>query len=641
MPHHPRRFIRAFLLAAGAASFSTAIGAAERDISALPVIHVPAHDERAAALPARKAAQEKTRGEFGVFTGFTFTDRQPESGITFRHHIVDDAGKHYKAVHYDHGNGIVAADVDGDGREDIYFVNQRGGSELWKNLGGGKFQNITGSAGVGLKDKIAVSASFVDINNDGAPDLYVTTVRSGNVMFLNDGHGHFTDITKDSGLGYVGHSSGAVFFDYDNDGLPDLFLVNVGKYTTDYRGEGGYYIGMPDAFHGHMHPDREEYSVLYKNVDGRHFRDVSEETGLRDASWSGDASFTDLNGDGYLDLYVLNMQGENHFYMNQGGKRFEDRTAEAFPRTSWGAMGIKWFDYDNDGKMDLFITDMHSDMSAVQSIEEEKKKSRIAWSGAMLGPHEGANSIFGNSFFHNLGNGKFEEISDAIGVEDYWPWGPSIGDLNADGYEDIFIAASMNYPFHYAINSVLLNDRGKKFRDAEFLVGVEPRRGGRTEGPAFDLDCSGDDKDLKLCEGRTGRATVMGALGTRSAVIFDIDGDGDLDIVTNELNSVPQVLVSDLAQKKKIHWAKVDLVGTKSNRNGLGATVRLTAAGKTYTRSNDGKSGYLSQSILPLYFGLGDATTVSKIEVDWPSGKRQVLTENLKADSRIRVTEPK
>jgi len=335
------------------------------------------------------------------------------------------------------------------------------------------------------------------------------------------------------------------------------------------------------------------------------------------------------------------MQGENQFYVNEGGKRFVDRTADSFPKTPWGAMGIKWFDYDNDGKMDLFITDMHSDMSAAQSIEEEKKKSKMAWNAATLGGNGGESSIFGNAFFHNLGGGKFEEISDALGVEDYWPWGPSIGDLNADGYEDIFIAASMNYPFHYAIDSVLLNDRGKKFRDAEFLVGVEPRRDGKTEGPAFDLDCSGGDKDLKLCEGRTGKFTVMGALGTRSAVIFDIDGDGDLDIVTNELNSVPQVLVSDLAAKKKIHWAKIDLVGTKSNRNGLGATVRLTAGGQTYTRYNDGKSGYLSQSILPLYFGLGDATSISKIEVVWPSGKRQALTANLKADSRIRITEPK
>jgi hypothetical protein len=341
--------------------------------SPVPMINLPDPDIGEQTLAARQAAQEKTRKEFHVDCDFKFTDRRAESGITFQHHIVDDAGRFYKAVHYDHGNGIVAADVDGDGLEDIYFVNQLGGSELWKNLGHGKFRNITESAGVGLKGRIGVTATFADVNNDGFPDLYVTTVRGGNALFLNDGHGHFKDIAKEAGVDYVGHSSGAVFFDFDNDGLLDLFLVNVGKYTTDEKGEGGYFVGLPDAFHGHMFPERTEYSILYKNIDGTHFRDVSQEVGLHDGSWSGDASFCDVDGDGYPDLYVLNMQGKNHFYLNRGGKKFEDKTSEYFPRTPWGAMGIKWFDYDNDGKMDLLLTDMHSDMAELSSPADEKK----------------------------------------------------------------------------------------------------------------------------------------------------------------------------------------------------------------------------------------------------------------------------
>jgi hypothetical protein len=629
-----RRTIALGISIAGAIILTAKIPAAPSN-----VINRPDPDIGEQTLAARQAAQEKTRKDFTVDTNFSFTDRQPESGITFENHVVMDAGKHYKAVHYDHGNGIVAADVDGDGLEDIYFINQLGGSELWKNLGNGKFRNITEEAGVGLKDKIGVTASFVDIDNDGAPDLYVTTVRGGNVMFKNDGRGHFRDITKESGLGYVGHSSGAVFFDYDNDGLPDLFLVNVGRYTSDFKGEGGYFIGLIDAFHGHVFPDRTEYSVLYKNLDGTHFKDVSAETGLHDGSWSGDASFMDVNGDGYPDLFVLNMQGSSHFYLNRGGKKFEDATSVYFPKTPWGSMGIKWFDYDNDGNIDLFLTDMHSDMSQLVDPDKEKQKSDMQWGDEML---QGTKDdfIFGNAFYRNLGNGKFKEMSDALGVENYWPWGPSIADLNADGWQDIFIASSMNYPFRYGVNSVLLNDRGTRFRDAEFLLGVEPRRGGQTRKPWFDLDCSGPDKDLALCEGRTGKFTVTGTLGTRSAVIFDIDGDGDLDIVTNEFNSHPQVLISDLAQRKKIHYLKVDLVGRKSNRNGLGAWIRLTAGGQTYTRYVDGKSGYLSQSILPEYFGLGESTSVDRIEVTWPSGRHQILSKDIKINSRLRITEP-
>ena len=176
----------------------------------------------------------------------------------------------------------------------------------------------------------------------------------------------------------------------------------------------------------------------------------------------------------------------------------------------------------------------------------------------------------------------------------------------------------------------------------EFLLGIEPRRD--IYVPWFDIDCSRtglSDLNQKVCAGHTGRITVMSPRSTRSSVMFDLDNDGDLDIVTNDFNSAPQVLVSDLAQVKIIHWLKVVPVGTRSNRNGLGATVRVLAAGQTYTKYNDGKSGYLSQSVLPLYFGLGDATKVDRVEVDWPSGKKQVVTSGLRENEVLRITEPK
>src|SRR6266704_5689155 len=198
------------------------------------------------ALEAHKQKQIQAAKAWKVFHDFQFSDQYEESGITFEHHPVDDAAKNYKAVHYDHGNGLAVADVDGDGRLDIYFVNQLGGNQLWRNLGHGKFENITASAGVGLEDRICAGASFADIDNDGLPDLFVTTVRMGNALFKNLGNGKFKDITKESGLGYVGHSSGAVFFDFNNDGLLDLFLANVGVYTSDQQGRGGFYLAYQD-----------------------------------------------------------------------------------------------------------------------------------------------------------------------------------------------------------------------------------------------------------------------------------------------------------------------------------------------------------------------------------------------------------
>jgi hypothetical protein len=574
-----------------------------------------------------------------VFAGFQLRDRQPESGITFRHRIVDDAGKAYKAVHYDHGTGLAPADVDGDGRIDLYFVNQAGQSQLWRNVGGGRFEDITVAAGVAVGGRIGVSASFADIDNDGDPDLYVTTVRGGNLLFENDGRGRFRDITAAAGVGYVGHSSGAVFFDYNRDGRLDLFVTNVGRYTTDVMAGDGYryYVGFEDAFSGHLKPERAEASVLYRNEGRNRFTNVTKAVGLVDTSWSGDASALDVNEDGWPDLYVLNMQGHDEYYENVRGTRFVRRSREVFPRTSWGAMGIKVFDANADGQLDIFITDMHSDMSQVVGAAHAHEKSEVTWDETFRG--DGKYSIWGNSLFLREGPGRFREASDAFNTESYWPWGLSAGDLNADGFEDVLITAGMNYPFRYAINSVKLNDHGRGFVDAEFVLGVEPRLSG-TAMPWFDLDASGTDRGHRDAAGAQGRVTVLSSRASRSSVIVDLDGDGDLDAVTNEFNAFPMVLESNLSERTTVRRVEVALVGTRSNRDGLGAIVSVTAGGQTRTQVHDGNTGYLSHGTLPLYFGLGAAEAIDRVEVLWPSGVRQTMTAPTPVGGRLVLREP-
>jgi hypothetical protein len=191
----------------------------------------------------------------------------------------------------------------------------------------------------------------------------------------------------------------------------------------------------------------------------------------------------------------------------------------------------------------------------------------------------------------------------------------------------------MNYPERYMINSVKLNDRGQKFVDAEFVLGVEPRSGGLAT-PWFELDASGKDKGHTDAKGMTGLVAIWGARASRSAVIFDVDGDGDLDIVTNEFNAAPMVLTSNLTEKTPVHYLTIKLIGTTSNRDGLGALVKVTAGGVSYTKVMDGNSGYLSHSLYPLYFGLGSAASADSIEVTWPSGKKQIV-QSPKINSRI------
>ena len=385
-------------------------------------------------------------------------------------------------------------------------------------------------------------------------------------------------------------------------------------------------------------PERSERSILYRNTGGNRFEDVSQAMGIDDISWTGDATPIDGNNDGWVDLYVGNMQGHDTYYENNQGKGFVERSREVFPKTPWGSMGLKVLDFDNDGNLDLYITDMHSDMSEHIGPEREKMKANMQWPEDEL--LSGGMSIFGNAFYRNTGSG-YVEISDRIGAENYWPWGLSAGDFNADGFEDVFIASSMNFPFRYGVNSLLLNNAGKGFVDSEFILGVEPRKDNRTAKPWFKLDPTGEDKDHALVAryNLTEPVEVWSAVGSRSSAIFDIEGDGDLDIVTNEFNDVPMVLISDLAETRKANWLAVKLRGTKSNRDALGAVVTVTAGGKSYVKVNDGVSGYLSHSLMPLYFGLGDAAAVERIEVRWLGGVAQVVDDQSRANRVVEIVE--
>lgn len=601
-------------------------------------------------LEARRSAQLATRGEFTVNCDFEFVDRLGDSGIRFVNRAVPDATRHFKRNHYDHANGIAAADVDGDGKHDLYFLSQVGGNQLWRNLGGGRFEDITDQAGVALPSRVSVTASFADIDNDGDADLFVTTTRHGNVLFENDGQGRFRDITAAAGLEYSGHSSSGDFFDYDRDGRLDLLLTNVGVFTTDEIGysdpekrEHPYYVGLVEAFDGHLFPHRSESSILYHNEGDNRFRDVSQEAGFVHDAWSGDATPIDLDDDGWIDLYVLNMQGNDECYLNVQG-RFERASQKVFPEPVWGGMGVKSLDYNNDGRMDLLVTNMHADMWELEkNINGPREKEKLAEGvipESYLQSRKPGTNILGNALFENRGGGKFQDVSLEVNAENYWPWGPSAGDLNADGYQDLFIASCMNFPFRYHPNSLLLNDRGQRFRDAEFILGVEPRAGGKTAAPWFELDCSGADAKHELAQGRTGRVAVCAAIGSRSAVIFDLDQDGDLDIVTSDFNTPPTVLVSNLSERKAdLRYVTIALQGTHCNRDGLGAKVQVTAGGRTLTQVHDGQSGYLSQSALPLYFGLGDATVIDQVSVQWLGGQQQVLKGPIETNRPLVIVE--
>jgi enediyne biosynthesis protein E4 len=545
-----------------------------------------------------------------------FRECARESRITFRMAFLpNEQGERFKINLYDHGCGVAVGDYNGDGRDDIYFVNQLGENVLYRNNGDGSFTDVTHEAGVALGDRICVGATFADYDNSGRQSLFVTSTRGGNVLFRNKGDGTFEDVTKDAGLTCVKHSQTAVFFDYDNDGYLDLFVTNSAEWTLDaYDSAAHYFPGMPTFWK--MAESPLEHNILYHNVPdgkgGRKFVDVTARSGLAGQGWGGDVAVFDFNEDGYIDLFVTNMFGASQLYRNNGDGTFTEVTKDTLGRTSWGAIGSKVFDFNNDGRLDLLVVDMHSDMWLPPTVDprtENKDSLKKKYSKA-TGPYYELKReqrladafhirydevVFGNTLFQKLPSGKFEEVSDKANLETFWPWGIATGDFDNNGAEDVFLPSGMGFPFAYWPNALMMNNGDGTFTDRAAEAGIEPPRGG------FYLD-------QKIGGEPASRSS-------RCAATADFRGDGRLDLVVNNFNGPAYFFRNEFPRKNYVAFR---LTGTKSNRDAIGAVVRIYMGDEVMVRQVNPAGGYLSQSSKTLHFGLGDRAKIDKVEIRWP-----------------------
>jgi len=550
-----------------------------------------------------------------------FVDRAEEAGIAFRMTFLSgEQGEKFKINLYDHGSGVSAGDIDGDGDDDLYFLNQLGANALYRNNGDGTFTDVTAAAGpVALADRICTGAVFNDIDNDGDQDLFVASTRGGNALFRNDGKGVFVDITSEAGVTWVGHSQGATFFDAEGDGDLDLYLMNTGGWTTNrFNPRDRYYEGLPTLWELVASPI--EHNVFFRNLGNGKFVDATKEVGLEGVGWGGDAAVFDYDEDGDLDVLVTCMFGPCPLYRNDGKGRFTDVRPTTLGRTSWGACGARAFDYDGDGRLDLFLSDMHSDMWIPPEYDPEKIEEYRKYEGFFgrlsgepgyerwkekqflrnLGTPE-KQVFFGNGLYRNLGGGKFEEVSDQAGVESFWPWGIGTADFDNDGYVDMFLASGMGFPYVYWRSYLLMNDGNGKFTDRSRTAGIDPPPGGIAIGTI------------------AGRDSVH---SSRSVAVLDVDADGRLDLAVNNFNSRPNLFINQGPQRNYVAFR---LEGTRSNRDAIGAVVRVSLGDRVLVRMVQAAGGYLTQPSKTVHFGLGGATSVDRCEIRWPTGKVQVL----------------
>lgn len=569
-----------------------------------------------------------------------FQDQAAEAGLDFHMTFLpNEQGSTFKINLYDHGCGVAVGDYNGDQLDDLYFLNQLGANALYRNKGDGTFEDVTSQMGVGLEDRICVGATFVDFDNDGDQDLYVTSTRGGNVLFRNENNQQLVDVTDEVGLKHIGHSQTAVFFDYDNDSDLDLYLVNTAAWTTDkYDEQTQYFVGKGEigsGFVGVISSPRE-YNVLYKNRGNGTFEDVTEKSGLRGRGWSGDAAVLDFDEDGYLDVLVTCMFGPAQLYRNNRDSTFSDVTKEVLGRTPWGGVGANVFDMNNDGHLDIYIVDMHSDMwmgadfkhTSLQLARDSEKLRFDHSFGPMIDKYRDEEQrlaeildfkhedvVFGNALYRADGKGGFDEVSQEVNAETFWPWGIAAGDFDNNGYVDVFVASGMGFPFYYWNNYLLMNDATGVFRDRSFELGIEPPG----NGPYLS----------NLIDGQ--RATRS----SRCAATADFDLDGRLELVANNFNDHPYYYKNHFPQR---HYIAVRLGGTKSNRDAIGAVVTCQSSHGTLTRQVQASSGYLSQSSKTLHFGLGD-DLVEMIHIRWPSGIQQELATP-EMNRIYEVTEP-
>ena len=531
-----------------------------------------------------------------------FVDATKAAGIAFVHKNSATSNKYLIETM---GGGVALLDYDNDGRLDVFLTNgakiddpmpdgrlpDKSDPVYWNRLyqqtSSGTFVDVTQKAGLSgaLQNAYGMGIAVGDYDNDGFEDVYVTNY-GGNTLYRNNGDGTFKDVTERAGVRAGGWSTSAGFFDYDNDGKLDLFVARY----VDWSFSKNRYCGeKKEGYRAYCHPDNFEpvTNILYRNQGDGTFADVSSKSRLDASSGKGlGVAFADYDDDGFVDVYVANDSVQSFLFHNNGNGTFEEvglLAGVGFTEDgkTFAGMGVDFSDYDNDGRPDVFVTDLSNE------------RYRL---------------------FRHSGAGGFRDVSDATGVGGatlpFSGWSTRFVDYDNDGWKDIFVAQG------HVMDTIEKTAPNLKYLQPPLLLRNESARFVRVAaGDVFQQEWAG-----------------------RGAAFGDLDNDGDIDVVLSNVGQNAVVLRNEGGNQNR--WLQIRTVGTKSNRDGIGCRVKVsTASGPTQYFTVSTAAGYLSASDKRLTVGLGREPVATLVEIRWPSGVVQRF-ENVKAGQTLTATEP-
>jgi hypothetical protein len=550
-----------------------------------------------------------------------------DTGISFNNEVQQSGDNHILNYSYFfNGGGVAVGDINNDGLEDIYFTANQKSNKLYLNKGNLKFEDITDKAGVGATEGWKTGVTLTDINQDGWLDIYVCRSAMGdsvlrkNLLFVNNKDLTFTEKAAEYGIDDSSYSTQAAFFDYDNDHDLDLFVLNHSLQR---------YAGFNNLLNNAKQQKSEKFgSKLYQNQEGK-FVNVTEQSGLISnvLSFGLGVAVSDLNQDGFLDMYISNdFNEEDYLYMNNGDGTFTNTITQATDHVSLFSMGSDVADINNDGLADIYTLDMlpaTNERIKLSSGDDNYDKYQL---------------LIGAGFHHqttrnmlqlNNGDGTYSEIGQLAGISNTdWSWSALFNDFDGDGWKDLYIS----------------NGYEKDYTNMQFLkFTVDEQLQAQKTGVPVNVQVV-LDKMPSINEGnflfknngnltfsnKTREWGITKKNKSSGAAYADLDNDGDQDLVVNGMNIVSMIYKNTSADKQQSNYVKIDLLKNNVGKNVIGTRVIAYAAGNVQYVEYSPVRGYQSSMMSPISIGIGKALQLDSMKISWPNGKSQSF-QNIKA----------